>query len=135
MWNVYYSVHNTYQAEVDDYYRGAGRRREEERDKRRARRVGKEQEQEARRVGKEQEQKSLEILDGQEQNKVQEENKREEQSLLTVLDVGSCYNPFGGVEDWEVTAVDIAPANSRFIVMPLSTSQAVQRVKSIQIQI
>ena len=130
LYTGHWSVPCTYQAEVEEYYRGAGRRREEERDRRRAGRAGKEQEQNSR-----------EVLETQEQNKVEELNKQEEQSrrevqkLLTVLDVGSCYNPFGGVEDWEVTAVDIAPANSRFIAMPLSTSQAVQRVKSIQIQI
>lgn len=99
-------------AEVEEYYRGAGRRREEERDRRRARRAGKEQEQNSREVLETQEQNKVEEL-----NKQEEQSRREEQKLLTVLDVGSCYNPFGGVEDWEVTAVDIAPANSRVYKM------------------
>ena len=123
---VHWSLACTYQAEVEEYYRGAGRRREEERDSRRARRAGKEQEQ-----------NSQEILEAQEQNKVEELNKqevqsrREEQKLLRVLDVGSCYNPFGDVEDWEVMAVDISPANSRLIVMLQSNSIDVHRVGSI----
>lgn len=30
---------------------------------------------------------------------------------LTVLDVGSCYNPFLNYDQFQVTAIDIAPAN------------------------
>jgi len=33
-----------------------------------------------------------------------------ERSSLRVLDVGSCYNPFGELEGWQVLPVDIAPA-------------------------
>ena len=121
---VHWSLACTYQEEVEEHYRGAGRRREEDRDRRRARRAGKEQD-------------SQEILEAQEQHKVEEQeeqSRREEQKLLTVLDVGSCYNPFGDVEDWEVMAVDISPANSRLlviIVMLHSNSIDVQRVGSI----
>jgi len=40
----------------------------------------------------------------------QENRKDVEKAPLRVLDVGSCYNPFGEFEDWQVLPVDIAPA-------------------------
>lgn len=36
--------------------------------------------------------------------------KYAEKAPLRVLDVGSCYNPFGELEGWQVLPVDIAPA-------------------------
>lgn len=39
----------------------------------------------------------------------------EEVMKLKLLDVGSCYNPFGNVEFFEVTAVDLAPSSEEVL--------------------
>lgn len=45
------------------------------------------------------------------ESKLMEKEKVE--TPLRVLDVGSCYNPFGECERWQVLPVDIAPATPR----------------------
>ncbi|XP_055595334.1 S-adenosylmethionine sensor upstream of mTORC1 [Uranotaenia lowii] len=48
---------------------------------------------------------------------------------IKLLDVGSCYNPFAAFEDFEVTAIDIAPAQDSvkycdFLEVPIISSNS-----------
>lgn len=40
---------------------------------------------------------------------------QDEYKVIKLLDVGSCYNPFGSFQCFDVTAIDIAPANAEVI--------------------
>nr|NP_001071884.1 uncharacterized protein LOC778832 [Ciona intestinalis]BAE06816.1 hypothetical protein [Ciona intestinalis] len=47
------------------------------------------------------------------QNAQTASNLRKIDEKVRLLDVGSCYNPFHEIEDFETTAVDITPANKQ----------------------
>jgi len=93
-------------SQVESYFWGGGVAREERKDQKRLWRS----------TGNAKEEVAIEKAtangDCNLDNEILGEGNRKdvEKAPLRVLDVGSCYNPFGELEGWQVVPVDIAPA-------------------------